>query len=202
MGRYLDALKNNLKHAGGVPKKPKELPKSNSLGFLGSSPPCFENTRGNSLGFLGTPQPLFEKSSEQDLSGGNPIILLEERPQDLPEPDNDPAANIRHFRWLVHYPDRDPEINTFTPELTHGEVLAWKTDAIAAEPMPDTRYPVTDCIRPLTPTEKKTILAYLIHIGSDDEEQAEILANCQASGEARDYFLREAVAIPSPKAAR
>lgn len=56
---------------------------------------------------------------------------------DLSEAANDPAPDTRHFRWLIHFPDRDPVETTCLPEPTHAEVLAMYPDATAAEPMPE-----------------------------------------------------------------
>lgn len=49
---------------------------------------------------------------------------------------NDPASDARHFRWLIHFPDRDPVETTCLPEPTHAEVLAFYPDAVAAIPIP------------------------------------------------------------------
>lgn len=67
------------------------------------------------LGFLGSPPPTFEINHAA----------------------NDPLPGTRHFRWLIHFPDRDPVEHTFLPELTHAEVLEWHQDATAAEPIPE-----------------------------------------------------------------
>lgn len=64
---------------------------------------------------------------------GQTAILSTMRDVDLPEPEND----TRHFRWLIHFPDRDPVETTCLPEPTHAEVLAMYPDATAAEPMPE-----------------------------------------------------------------
>lgn len=79
-------------------------------------------------------------------------IIATLRGDDLPEPEND----TRHFRWLLHFQDRDPVEHTFLPELTHAEVMAWHPDAIAAEPMPE-RYAVTAI--PAQETELRALVA-------------------------------------------
>lgn len=54
-----------------------------------------------------------------------------------PEPENDHEPDTRHYRWLIHFPERDPVHTCCLPEPTHAEVLAMHPDAIAAEPMPE-----------------------------------------------------------------
>jgi hypothetical protein len=39
--------------------------------------------------------------------------------------------------WLIHFTDRDSEVTTFSPEVTHAEALDCYPDAVAAEPTPD-----------------------------------------------------------------
>lgn len=90
----------------------------------------------------------------------------------LPEAAND-SSHDRHFRWLIHFPDRDPVEHTFLPELTHAEVMAWHPDAIAAEPMPE-RYAVT-----ATPEQETELRALVAAVGAayafTHEEHAEAL---------------------------
>lgn len=50
---------------------------------------------------------------------------------DLPEDDT------RHFRWLVHFSDRDPVEVYCSPDATHAEILECYPDALAAEPIPE-----------------------------------------------------------------
>lgn len=47
------------------------------------------------------------------------------------------ANDTRHYRWLIHFPERDPVHTCCLPEPTHAEVMAMYPDAIAAEPMPE-----------------------------------------------------------------
>ena len=124
---------------------------------------------------------------------GQTAALLTLRPQDLPEPEND----TRHYRWRIHYADREPEIMTFTPEETLAGVFAWRPDAVAAEPVIKD-YAVMELVRPMTPTERATIKAGLDHDGVGPEEQDEIMAICQTCMGSRNDFIRQAVEIPSP----
>lgn len=55
----------------------------------------------------------------------------------LPEPANDHELVTRHYRWLVHFPERDPVHTCCLPEPTHAEVMVMYPEAIAAEPMPE-----------------------------------------------------------------
>ena len=41
----------------------------------------------------------------------------------------------RHWKWIIHFTDREPLTSTFSPEATHAEVLAQFPDAVAAEPV-------------------------------------------------------------------
>lgn len=77
-----------------------------------------ELEKGGFLGLLGSPPPTFEKNNAAN-------------------DHEEVAENIRHFRWLIHFPDRDPVETTCLPEPTHGEVLAMYPDATAAEPIPE-----------------------------------------------------------------
>lgn len=47
------------------------------------------------------------------------------------------APDARHFRWLVHFSDRDPVEVRCSPDATLGEILDCRPDAIAAEPIRD-----------------------------------------------------------------
>ncbi len=38
------------------------------------------------------------------------------------------------YRWMVHFADRDPLEVAFSPEASHGDVLAFYPAALAAEP--------------------------------------------------------------------
>lgn len=67
-----------------------------------------------SLGFLGAPPGLLEKI-------------------DAGEPANEPTRKA--WRWLVHFENRTPLEVAFSPEATHGEVLDFYPDALAAEPI-------------------------------------------------------------------
>ncbi len=46
----------------------------------------------------------------------------------------DTAAAVS-WRWLIHFSNRGPLEAAFSPEATHGEVLAIYRDALAAEPI-------------------------------------------------------------------
>lgn len=77
-----------------------------------------ELEKGGILGLLGTPPPRFEINNAANDG----------------DQDND---NNRHYRWLIHFPERDPVHTCCLPEPTHAEVMAMYPDAIAAEPMPE-----------------------------------------------------------------
>lgn len=79
-------------------------------------------------------------------------IISTLRGADLPEPQND----TRHFRWLIHFPDRDPVETTCLPEPTHAEVLAMYPDATAAEPMPERN---TTTVTPNVTAELRALVA-------------------------------------------
>lgn len=74
-----------------------------------------ELEKGGILGLLGTSPPRFE----------------------INDAANDPAPDTRHYRWLIHFPERDPVHTCCLPEPTHAEVMAMYPQAIAAEPMPE-----------------------------------------------------------------
>ena len=40
-----------------------------------------------------------------------------------------------HYRWLLHFADREPLTVAFSPAATHAEVLDAYPDALAAEPI-------------------------------------------------------------------
>ncbi len=83
-------------------------------------------------------------------------IVASLRGADLPEPEND----ARHFRWLIHFPERDPVETTCLPEPTHAEVLTMYPDAIAAEPIPErTR-------RKTTPEQETELRALVASVGA------------------------------------
>jgi len=42
------------------------------------------------------------------------------------------------WRWLLHYPDRDPVEVALSPPATHADVLAQYPEALAAEPIAET----------------------------------------------------------------
>src|SRR5258706_15916240 len=46
------------------------------------------------------------------------------------------ANDASHSRWLIHFPDCEPQDFVFAPPTTHAEVLDWYRTAVAAEPAP------------------------------------------------------------------
>jgi hypothetical protein len=99
--------------------------------------------------------------------------------------------------WLIHYPDRDPVEVACCPEATHGEILEWHPDAVAAEPfIPIIRQPSA----PLTASEETAIRAWLALIEEADPAGiAEVIERCQWDLDARGYFTGRAIAeLPDP----
>jgi hypothetical protein len=45
------------------------------------------------------------------------------------------ASDLVSWGWLIHYADRDPVACYFSPMVTHAEVMEYRPDAIAAEPI-------------------------------------------------------------------
>ncbi len=78
---------------------------------------------------------------------GKPALILGCTPETPATPQK---SNTRSFpsvagvswRWLIHFPDRNPLEVAFSPEASHAEVLDCYPDALAAEPIePDRRQP-------------------------------------------------------------
>jgi hypothetical protein len=67
---------------------------------------------------------LFEKdaATESDMRG-NSINTREQKPV--------------HYRWLLHFADREPLEVCFSPEASHADVLDAFPEAVAAEPWPE-----------------------------------------------------------------
>ncbi len=49
--------------------------------------------------------------------------------------ETEPITETSAWRWLVHFPDRNPLEVAFSPEASHAEVLDFYPDALAAEPI-------------------------------------------------------------------
>jgi hypothetical protein len=67
-----------------------------------------------------------------------PAPALDCTPVTAVTPKCDVTANARACRWLLHFADAEALEVTFAPERDQAEVLAWYSDAIAAEPLPET----------------------------------------------------------------
>ena len=95
-----------------------------------------------------------------------------------------------HYRWLIHFSDRNPLEVAFSPAATHAEVLDTYPSALAAEPIePCRRQP--DAL--LGGDQKAAVLAWLTQIGETDQAiVAEVLAACRRDIDARRYFLERA----------
>jgi hypothetical protein len=91
------------------------------------------------------------------------------------------AANeATAWRWLLHYPDREPVEVRFSPEATHAEALAAYPEAIAAEPIPETPK------RPATDPEAAELrsLVSKVYAGDTEADRAEALAHALSDPEA------------------
>lgn len=73
------------------------------------------------------------------------------------------AAPATH--WLLHFVDSDPMEVWFAPAVTHAEVLAQYSGAVAAEPVTE-----RTGIRPATPHERDELLALIAAIFAEDTD--------------------------------
>jgi hypothetical protein len=104
---------------------------------------------------------------------------------------------VTAFRWLIHYPDRDPVEVACWPDATGADILEQHPDAVAAEPLaPTIRQPSA----PLTLEEETAIRAWLALIEETDPVIiSEVMGKCQRDAGARDYFTgRAAAELPKP----
>lgn len=115
----------------------------------------------------------------------------------MTEAANTPAEKVSttatsSYRWLIHYPNREPVKVACSPEATRAEIMKWHPDAVAAEPFtPTMRQPSA----PLTANEEAAIRAWLALIDETDPTMiAEVMGQCQRDGDAREYFLGRAAA--------
>ena len=108
-------------------------------------------------------------------------------------PANDPTS--RYWMWLIHFADAEPRTCTFSPEVSHGEVLAQFPDAVTAEPVVNS---TSDALPALTAQEEAAIRAWLARIEETDPATiAEVIGHCQRDADVRDYFTeRAALALP------
>lgn len=56
-------------------------------------------------------------------------------------PATDTAPPIRASHWMLHFADREPLEVFFSPPADHSEALAYRGDAVAAEPQPAPAFP-------------------------------------------------------------
>ena len=71
---------------------------------------------------------------------------------------NEPTLATPSRWWRIHYLDRGPEEVSCTPPATHEEIMAWRPQAIAAEPFePIPRKPDG----PLPPKDEVLVRAWL-----------------------------------------
>jgi hypothetical protein len=97
-------------------------------------------------------------------------------------------ANTAFWRWLIHFPDREPMEVTFSPELGKSEVLKLYPDAVAAEPFDP---PISSPHDPLTADEEAIIRSWIASIGETDPNTIEeAVDGCRNNSDARKYFLR------------
>lgn len=69
------------------------------------------------------------------------------------------TADARHFRWLVHFADREPVEVRCSPDATHAEILECRPDALAAEPIPER------IKRQATPEQESELRALVAAVG-------------------------------------
>ena len=98
-----------------------------------------------------------------------------------------------HYRWLLHFADREPLTVAFSPAANHAEALAGYPSALAAEPIePGRRQPDTL----LAAEEETAIQTWLASIGENDTSMiVEVIERCRHDDGARAYYLGRAKAI-------
>jgi len=131
---------------------------------------------------------------------GKPALILGCTPETPATPQK---SNTRSFpsvagvswRWLIHFPDRNPLEVAFSPEASHAEVLDCYPDALAAEPIePGRRQPGA----PLAGDQETEIRSWLAAIGETDQATiAEVLIGCRQDEDVRRYFLDRTGEIPA-----
>jgi hypothetical protein len=91
--------------------------------------------------------------------------------------------------WWIHYHDRKPEEVSCTPPATHEEIMAWRPEAIAAEPfVPIPRKPEG----PLSQDDEARIRIWLSSIGEMEERFHEVMDRCHTDADARRYHIEMA----------
>jgi hypothetical protein len=106
-----------------------------------------------------------------------------------------PSGTSVHWRWLIHFADKEPVEVSFSPEVTHAEVLALYPAAVAAEPVQG----FGQSASPMTADEEQAIRDWLESIGEDDSRIIdETIERCRRDAGARAYFLGRATAQAEP----
>ncbi|MCM8622911.1 MAG: hypothetical protein NFW16_14535 [Candidatus Accumulibacter sp.] len=109
------------------------------------------------------------------------------------EPAGEDTPSGVSWRWLLHFPDREPLTVTFSPAATHVAVLDAYPAALAAEPIEPGRQ-LPDTL--LAGDQEAAVLAWLSEIGENDQATIDdMLRQCRQDEEARRYFLGRAVEI-------
>jgi hypothetical protein len=117
-------------------------------------------------------------------------------------PEIEPSAELKNIpvdgtdrtdktavHWLLHFADREPLEVTFTPALSHGEVLEQYPDALAAEPVT----PGIGTDDTLSASDELTIRGWLADIGEADQSIVDVVVEqCQHDAAALAYFLARA----------
>jgi hypothetical protein len=102
---------------------------------------------------------------------------------------NEPALATPSRWWRIHYLDRAPEEVSCTPPATHEEIMAWRAQAIAAEPFePIPRKPDGA----LPPKDEVLVRAWARHIGETEEGISEVIDQCNTDADARSSYLEAA----------
>jgi hypothetical protein len=91
--------------------------------------------------------------------------------------------------WRVHYRDRKPEEVSCTPQATREEIMAWRPEAVTAEPfVPIPRKPEG----PLSAGDEGRIRLWLGSIGEMEERLDEVIDRCKTDADARRYHIEMA----------
>ncbi|SFN45246.1 hypothetical protein SAMN05216386_1028 [Nitrosospira briensis] len=97
-------------------------------------------------------------------------------------------ASFSHW-WRIHYRDRKPEEVSCTPPATYEEIMAWRPEAIAAEPFkPIPRKPDG----PLSADDEARIRAWVRYIGETEEGISEVIDRCHIDADARCFHIEMA----------
>jgi hypothetical protein len=100
------------------------------------------------------------------------------------------SSNTQSRGWSVQFRNQPPIELVCAPPMTAEEVKRSYPDAI--DVVPSTHRPESP-LGPLSESERQSVLAWLRSIGERDQRLIDAtLEQCNASAEARDYFLSNA----------